>query len=147
LFSFKRHRNQEYYFYLCSLIHVEECALFFRRNGYFIWLHGEVFVGSSCCISFMEDPEIYQKVPTLEENNITSFCDRTPSSYMGITSSGNVVNYTMFLLVMYTFICVFGGINVFYDFDIWFCVFHFIPKYNRHFIINLYYRRRFQERW
>lgn len=51
----------------------------------------------------MEDTEIYQKVPTLEENNITSFCHRTPTSYMGITSPGNVVNYAyLFFISMYS---------------------------------------------
>jgi hypothetical protein len=40
----------------------------------------------------MEDPEIPQKISTMEESNFTSFSRWSPSSYMGIAPQGNTLH-------------------------------------------------------
>jgi hypothetical protein len=40
----------------------------------------------------VEDPEIPQKISTMEESNFTSFSRWSPSSYMGIAPQGNTLH-------------------------------------------------------
>jgi hypothetical protein len=60
-----------------------------------IWFYAEVGISSTCYLHCVEDPEIPQKISTMEESNFTSFSRWSPSSYMGIAPQGNTLHPIM----------------------------------------------------